>query len=200
MKTLTEQQLREAGVGRLFRARDLDALGLGFRDLQALLSAGDVERVSRGLYRLAGSEPSEYFALAAVAARVPNAIVCLLSALGVHGIGTQLPAEVWIGIAHKARPPEIPEFRLRIVRFTGASLRYGVEPIAFEGVPARITNAARTVVDCFRFRRLVGLDAAKEALRDVLEERKATPDEILRAAEVCRARTVVTPYLEALAG
>lgn len=200
MKNLSEQQLQEVGAGRLFRARDLDALGLTFRDVQRLMSTGEIERISRGLYRLAGVEPSDQLALAAVATRVPNAIVCLLSALGVHGIGTQLPSQVWIAIEHKAREPRLPEFRLRIVRFTGASLRYGVEPITFEGVPSRITNSARTVVDCFRFRRLVGLDAAKEALRDALTEGKATPEEISRAAEVCRARSVVGPYLEAVVG
>ena len=68
----------------------------------------------------------------------------------------------------------------------------------FEGVPARITNPARTVVDCFRFRRLVGKDVALEALRDALRDRRASADEIWRAAEVCRAKSLVGPVLEAL--
>ena len=87
-----------------------------------------------------------------------------------------------------------------MVRFSGASLRYGVGSAAFEGVPARITSPARTVVDCFRFRRLVGKDVALEALGDALRERKASADEIWRAAEVCRARSLVGPVLEVLSG
>ena len=68
----------------------------------------------------------------------------------------------------------------------------------FDGVRARVTNPARTVVDCFRFRRLVGIDVAIEALRDALYDRKATADEIWRAAEVCRAKSLVGPIMEAM--
>jgi predicted transcriptional regulator of viral defense system len=118
----------------------------------------------------------------------------------VHELGTQLPREVWIAIPHKARAPRLPELPVKVVRFSGAGLRYGVEKIQLEGVPARITNPARTVVDCFRFRRFVGRDVARQALRDAIRERKVSADDIWRAAEVCRARSLVGPVLEALSG
>ena len=162
------------------------------------MDSGSVEKVARGLYRLADSEPTEYHTLAAVCSRIPSGIVCLLSALNVHGLGTQLPWEVWIAIPHKARTPRLPELPLRVVRFSGASLRYGVGEVTFEGVPARITSPARTVVDCFRFSRLVGKDVAIEALRDALSDRKASADEIWRAAEICRAKSLIGPVLETL--
>ena len=190
--------LQNLGAKSFFRPRDAAALGVDSRRLRRLLESGAVERVARGLYRLADAEPTEHYTLAAVCARVPGAIVCLLSALNVHGLGTQLPREVWIAIPHKARAPRLRELPVKVVRFSGASLRYGVGAAAFEGVPARITSPARTVVDCFRFRRLVGKDAAIAALRDALRERRASPDEIWRAAEVCRARSLVGPLLEVL--
>ena len=154
--------------------------------------------MARGLYRLTDAEPTKHYTLAAVCARVPHATVCLLSALGVHGLATQLPRHVWIAIPHKARSSRLPEMPVKVVRFSGASLRYGVASTAFEGVSTRITSPARTVVDCFRFRRLVGREAAIEALRDALHERKATADEIWRAAEVCRAKSLVGPIMETL--
>ena len=175
-------------------------MGVDSRTLRRLVDDGSVERVARGLYHVADAEPTEHYTLAAVCARVPGAIVCLLSALSVHGLGTQLPWQEWIAIPHKARAPRLPELPVRVVRFSGASLRYGVENAVFEGVPARITSPARTVVDCFRFRRLVGKDVALEALRDALHDRRASVGEILRAAEVCRARSLVVPVLEALTG
>ena len=159
---------------------------------------GTVERVTRGLYRVADAELTAHHTRAAVCARVPNAVVCLLTALSVHELGTQLPREVWIAIPHKARTPRLPELPVRVVRFSGAALRYGVVDTTFEGVPVRITSPARTVVDCFRFRRLVGKDVAIEALRDALVDRKATVDQICRAADVCRAKSLVRPVLEAL--
>lgn len=195
---LTGARLRGVGAGAFFRPRDAAELGLDSRQLRRLVEDGSVERVARGLYRLADAEPTEHYTLAAVCARVPSAIVCLLSALSVHGLSTQLPREVWIAIPHKARAPRLPELPVKVIRFSAASLRYGVESTRFDGVPARITNPARTIVDCFRFRRLVGKDVAFEALHDGLRQRKASPDEIWRAAEVCRAKSLVGPVLEAL--
>jgi predicted transcriptional regulator of viral defense system len=183
-----------------FRSRDLHSLGLSFRDLNRLVEDGEVERVARGLYRVRNAEPTEHHTIAAVCARVPQAIICLLSALHVHELGTQLPREVWIAIPHKARAPRLPELPTRIVRFSGPSLRYGIQAVQLEGIPARITSPARTIVDCFRFRRLVTRSIAHEALREALRDRKTTVDEVWRAAEVCRARSIVEPHLEALAG
>ena len=195
---LTGADRQSLGAKGFFRQRDAAELGVHSRQLRQLVAAGSVEKVARGLYRLADMEPTEHYTLAAVCARVPNAIVCLLSALSVHGLGTQLPWQIWIAIPHKARAPRLAELPVKVVRFSGASLQYGVEETTFEGVPARITSPARTVVDCFRLRRLVGKDVALEALRDALHEHKASADEIWRAAEVCRAKSLVGPVLEAL--
>jgi len=191
-----EKLLKEAGLGSFFRPIQVQNLGLSFAQLKSLVKNGSVERVSRGLYRLHNAEPTENYSLAAVCARAPKAVICLLSALKVHGIGTQMPREVWIAIPHKARVPRITQVPVRIIRFSGRSWNYGVTPVTLEGVPARITNPARTVVDCFRFQRLIGREAAMEALRDALRERKVTVDQIWRTAEVCRARSLVSPYLE----
>ena len=192
--------LRSLGAKTFFRQRDAAAVGVHSRALRRLVNDGSVERVARGLYRRTDAELTKHYTRAAVCARVPSAVVCLLTALSVHELGTQLPRDVWIAIPHKARTPRLHGLPVRVVRFSGAALRYGVVNVTFEGVPARITSPARTVVDCFRFRRLVGRDVALEALRDALHDRRATVGEILRAAEVCRARSLVVPVLEALTG
>ena len=184
---LDRERLRNAGLGVFFRPHQMDELGITYDQLRRLVSTGAVEHVARGLYRLADEEPTEHETLAAVCARVPNAVVCLLSALGIHEIGTQLPHEVWIAIPHKARPPRL-RFRTRLVRFSGAAWSYGVRDIQFDGVPARITSPARTVVDCFRFERLIGREAALEALHDALRQRIVTTDELTRALDVFPSR------------
>ena len=190
--------LEKLGAQTFFRPRDAAELGVHSRSLRRLVDEGAVERVARGLYRVTDAEPTEHYTHAAVCARVPGAIVCLLTALCIHELGTQLPAKVWIAIPHKARAPRAPELPIRVVRFSGASLRYGVVNTTFEGVPARITSPARTVVDCFRFHRYAGKNVALEALRDALYDRKATVGQIWRAAEACRAKSLVRPALEAL--
>ena len=185
---LTETRLGEAGIGVFFRPSQLEALGITYDQLRRLEVVGTIQRVARGLYRLAAAEPTENYSLAAACARIPRSIVCLLSALKVHGIGSQLPREVWLAIPNKARPPRAPGIKIRLLRFTGPSWTYGIQDTAFEGVPARMTNPARTIVDCFRFERLIGREAAMEALSDVLRHKKVTTDALLRTLDVLPSR------------
>jgi predicted transcriptional regulator of viral defense system len=192
-------RLEDAGVGAFFRPRDLEPLDIPFAELQRLVAAGAIEKVGPGLYRLAAAAPSEFETLALVASAAPSSIICLLSALSLHGIGTQLPHEVWLALDRKARRPMRIPAKLRIVRFSGAMLTYGIETRAILDVPVRLTSPARTAVDCFRYRGKLGLDVALEALRAALRSKTATVDQITRAAEVCRVRTVIRPYLEAIA-
>ena len=101
---------------------------------------------------------------------------------------TQLPRQVWIAIPHKAKAPVLTGMGVRLVRFSAAALTYGVQETSFEDVPARITSPARTIVDCFRFQRLVGREAAVEALREALDGRKVTNAELMRTLEVLPSR------------
>lgn len=190
--------LQAIGAGAFFRPQDAEEIGVSYHQLRRLVNQGEVEKVARGLYRLTSVEPSALYTLAAVCARVPDAIICLLSALQYHHIGTRVPREVWIAIPHKARAPRLPEFPVRVVRFSGASANYGIEEITIEGAPARVTSVPRTVIDCFRFHRLISRETALEALRSVLEEGRTTPEALWRAAEVCGAKSLIGPPMEAL--
>ena len=194
---LDTAELQEAGLGTYFRPRDLAPLGVSHRKLQGLVSEGLVENLGNGLYRLSEVELTELETIAMVAAAIPNAVMCLLTALLFHDIGTQLPHKVWIALDRKARKPAHPPSRVRIVRFSGAMLTYGVVRHSAQGVPFRITSPARTIVDCFRYRNKIGLDIPLEALHDGLQSRVTTVDAIMRAAEACRAQTVMRTYLEA---
>jgi len=180
--------LREAGLGAFFRPNQVEEAGLTRDQLRTLVRRGVVVRDGRGLYRLADAEVTENYSLAMACARVPNSIVCLLSALRVHGIGTQAPSAIWLAIPHKARAPRLPELQLRIVRFSGPAWTFGVKTAEFEGVPAQITSPARTVADCFRFERLVGPEAAMEAFDDALRQRQVTVAELSRVEEVLPSR------------
>ncbi len=183
----------------MFRPRELEALGIPRSSLRSWLRQGMAEQLGRGLYRLIEAEPTEYETLAMVSARVPQAVVCLLTALRVHGIGTQSPRDVWIAIDRKARKPRLEGLSIHVVRFSPAMLTYAVQSLEVQGVQVHVTSPARTVVDCFRYRNKVGLDVAIEALRDTLRSRLATINEILGIAEVGRVRQVIQPYVEAVA-
>jgi predicted transcriptional regulator of viral defense system len=191
-------RVREEGLGAIFRYREAARLGLYPYALRRLVIAGEVEKFGSGFYRLADAERSEMETIALVAAAVPARIVCVLSALRIHGIGTQTPHEVWLGLDRKARKPSRLPAHVRIVRFSGPVLTYGVKTHRILGITVRLTSPARRVADCFRYRNKIGLDVATGALSDALRSRLATVDGTLRTAEVCRARTVVRPFLEAI--
>lgn len=166
--------------------------------LTRLARTGQLERIGRGLYSLPSRDVTEHQGLVETAKRNPNGIVCLLSALRFHGLTTQEPFEVWLAIDRKARRPHQDHPPLRIVRFSGRALVEGVEEHELEGVKVRVTSPARTVADCFRYRAKIGLDVAIEALRDCWRGKRASVDELMAAAKVCRMQNVMRPYLESL--
>ena len=195
----TEQQvLHLARTHKLLRARDVTQHGLPTIALTRLVQAGKLERISRGLYGVPGAKTSEHRSLAEVSARVPKGVVCLLSALRVHGIGTQSPFEVWIAIPQHMVTPRLDQPAIRVVRMTDAALAEGVERRGIDGIKVPVFSAARTVVDCFRFRNKIGLDVALEALRDGWSKRKFSLDDLWRHATAGRVANVMRPYIEAI--
>lgn len=182
----------------IISARDAGRAGIHSQQITRLLEHGVLERLSRGQYRLAERPVTEHHALAAAARAVPRGVICLLSALGFHGIGTQLPAEVWIAIERRARAPAARQLPLRVVRYSGAAFTEGIESHRIEGETVRVYSVAKTLADLFKHRNKVGLDVALEALREAWRGRKFTVDGLDRAARVCRVERVIRPYVEAL--
>lgn len=196
--THEQQVLRLARTRKLLRARDVTQRGLSTIALTRLVQAGKLERVARGLYGLPGAMISEHRSLAEVSARVPKGVVCLLSALRVHEIGTQAPFEVWLAIPQHMVAPRLDQPAIRVVRMSDQALTSGVERRIIDGVKVPVFTAARTIVDCFRFRNKIGLDVALEALRDGWSQRKFTLDDLWRHATNGRVANVMRPYIEAI--
>jgi predicted transcriptional regulator of viral defense system len=186
---------RQAGV---LRTRDLEADGVNRVALGRLVAAGVLERVGRGLYTAPTSKITAHHTLVEASVRIPACIVCLLSALRFHQLTTQSPHEVWIALGVKARKPRTDWPPLRVVRFSGAALAYGVEAHTIEGVEVRVTSPAKTVADCFKYRNKIGIDVAVEALTEYRRKRGSV-DELMQAAAVDRVTVVIRPYLEAIA-
>lgn len=201
MSELTEHEaaLRLAAERGVLRARDALAEGVSSTTLTRLVRGGDLVRVGRGLYELPDADVSEHHTLAEVARRAPHVAICLLSALAYHELTTQQPFEVWLAHRRGTRPPAIERPRIRVFRFSVPSFDHGIVVHDIDHVPVQITTPAKSVADAFKFRSTVGVDVAVEALRDYLRLRAGTIDELWAAAEVCRVRAVLRPYLEALA-
>ena len=190
---------RERGV---LRARDLEAHGLARTYLRRLQERGLLVAVGRGLYVPADAPQTEHQTLIEVARGVPGGVICLLSALRFHEIGTQNPSAVWLALENGSRVPCLTYPPLEIVRQSGAAWREGVAThdlcVGDATVPVKITTPAKTVADCFKFRRRVGQDVALEALRAVLQSKKVTVGDLWHYAQVNRVLRVMRPAIEAM--
>lgn len=196
--TKTDALLRLARQGPV-RARDLAKLGIPRVYLRRLCDRGLLEKVDRGVYRLADASVTELHSLAEVAVRVPHATICLLSALQLHALTTEAPHAVWAMIDRHARMPKLSYPKLEVVRASGRALTHGIETREVEGVKVRVTSPAKTIADCFRYRRHVGLDIALAGLRDYLRSHRGGMNALVEAARADRVYTFMRPYLEALA-
>ena len=197
--THTQRVLDLARQQGLLRAVDLDAIGAPRVVLTRLTAAGLLDRVGRGLYRPPNHPVSEHEGLAVVAAKVPQAVFCLLTALQFHELTTQLPRQIWIAMPRGSHVPRIDYPPVKMVQMTGDVYAAGVEEHLRDGVKLRVYGAAKTVVDCFKHRNKIGLDVAMEALKDAWKMRKASADDLWRYAKVCRVANVMRPYMEMVA-
>jgi predicted transcriptional regulator of viral defense system len=180
------------------RPRDVEAAGIHREYLLRAYRNGKLVRIGRGLYALPGFKRSESLALAEIAKRAPHAVVCLISALQFHHITTQIAHRTWIAIENKKWAPTFSSPPIEIVRLTGRAFSLGVEHHVVNRIPVRVYSPAKTVADCFKFRNKIGFDIAIEALRETWRSRRATTDDLWRAAKVCRVANVMRPYLESL--
>lgn len=198
MKPKTDRLLKFVERRQIVRPRDLDAAGIPRNYLGRLVRRGKLQRLGRGLYATPSLPASEHISLLEVSRKIPKGVICLLSSLRFHEIGTQSPAEVWVALDFKAWAPKIASPPVRIIRLSGEVLHYGIQEKEISGGTIRVFSPAKTVADCFKFRHKIGTDVALEALRDCYRQKKASMNQLWEAAKVCRVANVMRPYLESL--
>ena len=183
--------------GGTLRTGEAIARGIHPRTLYAMRDAGILERLGRGLFRLADLPPLGHPDLVVVALRVPKGVLCLLSALSLHDLTTQIPHEVYLALPRGAERPRLEHPPLRPFWFTGRAFAEGIETLSLDGFQVRVYGAAKSVADCFKYRNKLGIDVAVEALRLFLHRRDSKIDDLIHHAQICRVEKVIRPYIEA---
>ena len=187
--------LAERGMARL---AEFAAAGITASAVARMTHAGEVVRLARGLYQLPDAPLDAQQSVAEAARLVPRGVVCLASALAVHGLTDRMPPKVWIAIGRKDWRPRVAYPPIHIVRFPVQLLRRGVEVMQIAGTAVPVFGIARTIADLFRYRRTVGDVLAVEGLREALRQGRATPAEIAREAEAAGVWATMQPYVMAL--
>jgi len=183
--------------GGILRTSEVLSAGINSRTLYKLRDEGYITKLDRGLYQLSDDPPLSNPDFSIVAARVPNAKICLLSALDFHEMTKEIPHKVHIAIARTQRDPKIDYPPIEVYRFTDESFTEGVEKHEIDGQTIQVYNPAKTIADCFKFRNKIGKEIALEALKSGLEQKNIEVKEILKYAKICRVENIIKPYLEA---
>ncbi len=184
--------------GGVLRTGEAISAGIHPQTLYEMRDSGIIERLSRGVYRLANLEPLGNPDLVSVAKRVPDGVICLISALAFHDLTTQIPHEVYLAVRRESRPPHMDYPPVRVFRYSNAIFSAGVDRHLLDGVSVSIYGPEKTVADCFRYRNKIGIDVAIEALRFYRTRSRMDLEALTGFARLCRIDAVMRPYLEAL--
>ena len=184
--------------GGQLRMSEAIAHGITRYMLYSLRDKGIIEQVSRGIYRLVELPPISNPDLVTVSLRFPNAVICLISALFYHNITTQIPHVVSVAVPRDSRIPSLAYPPVQAHRFSNDAYNSGMEIHSIDGVPVKIYTLEKTLADCFKFRNKIGMDVVIEALKLYRSRQQFNLEELLKYAEVCRVKNIMTPYLEAM--
>ena len=184
--------------GGTLRVNQAVSLGISRSTLYRMVQAGQLDRLDRGLYRLANMPPLADPDLIVVTQRMPEGVLCLVSALAFHDLTTQIPHEVQIAVSRRTRYPRITHPAVRVFRYDDAVLRAGVERHEVDGHTVSVFSPEKTIADCFKYRNKIGLDIALEALRLYWQRRRPDVPAIMEHARTCRVSRIIRPYLEVL--
>ena len=184
--------------GGILRTAEAMRLGIHPRTLYAMRDSGVLERLGRGLYRLADMPPMSNPDLVTVALKVPRGVVCLVTALAFHELTVQVPHVVDVALCKGDERPRLAYPPLRVFWFSRVAWREGIETHRIDGTEVRVYSREKSVADSFKFRRQIGLGVAIEALRAYRESSPPDFPKLLHYAGICRVERVIKPYLESL--
>lgn len=183
--------------GGTIRMSDVLNAGVNRYTLYSMLKKGELERISRGIYRLSDAPTMSEPDLSIVASRIPNAVICLISALSFYDMTTQIPHRISIALPTGVKAPKLDYPPITTYNFSRESFEVGIENHRVDGIPLRVYNPEKTLVDCFKFRNKIGMDVVLEALKSYNEKQAIDVKKLMKYAKICRVSNVIKPYLEA---
>ena len=185
-------------MGGTVRTTEAVQYGVHPRTLYQLRDSGDLQTLSRGVYRLNDlDEPSEPD-LVIIAKRIPRAVICLVSALAYHELTTQVPHTISIALPKGAETPRVTHPPITVHRFSEGPLNQGIETHQIDGVAVHVYCPEKTLADCFKFRNKLGMDIVLEGLKLYRSRKTVNVEQLMAYGRVCRVEKIMRPYLEAI--
>jgi len=173
-------------------------LGIHSTVLYKMRDEGIIEPLARGVYRLTDLPALDNQDLVTVATAIPQGVICLISALSFHGLTSQIPRQIDIACKRGSMRPALKYPPIRIFWFSLDSFEHGIEQHEMDGALIRVYSAEKTLADCFKYRKRIGMDVFVEALKTFWAERKGSIDKLMEYAAICRVSKLIRPYIESV--
>ena len=190
-----EQFMAQGGYSR---TAAIVKAGLSSLDIAELARSQAIVPIKRGLFRWHETESST--SLAEASRIVPEGIVCLLSAVSYHELGTRVPWNTSLAIPMKARKPVLPEYPpIQLFYFSPLQYETGIMTVQVDDTDVRMYDPEKTLCDCARYRNKIGMDVFREAVAEYMRRPGRDIDKLLTYSRKLRIQSVIQRFAEALA-
>lgn len=181
----------------LLKSSQARQYGVNPKTLADMVSEGRLVKEERGLYRIADMEITGQADLIFVSQKIPQAVICLISALAYYELTTQIPHKVYIALPWEGRyRPRIEYPPVEVCWLGEKPYRAGVEHVDMDGFSVPVYNREKTIADCFKFRNKIGKDVALEALKFYMSKEKNLA-RLVEYSQINRVEKIMAPYIEA---
>jgi len=181
------------------RTQDILDANIHSSHLYKLEDEGEVTKVKRGLYRWNDQEYDTEMEMVEVQKIVPDGVISLLSALSYYELTTYNPWEYYVAIHRDHFKPTLPDYPpISIYYFSEDQYYTGITVIDIKGEKVKIYEREKTICDCIRYRKKIGVDVMKEALQEYLKQDYRDIDKLIKYAEITGVKTLMNRYLEVL--
>jgi len=178
--------------------KTLKQKGVHVDQIRKLLNDGIIEKIKPGLYKLVDIPISAQQGMIDICLAMPRAVICLHSALSYYELTTTVPVIIMAALPRNSKPVKIFYPPVQVFKFSDQYYYHGIKKVNTEFGTLRIYDIEKTLVDCFRFRKKLGEDVAREGLKNYLSQSNYDLNKLIQYAKKGRAYQIMKPYLEAL--
>ena len=184
--------------GGVLRSSEAYAYGTHSETITQMVAEGLLDPMARGLYKLTRGHDLDYPDLVTVARKIPNAVICLISALNFHNLTTRVPAAIEIMLPRGSHRPILEWPPLEVHYAIPDLYDLGKEIHKLDGTDISVYCREKTLADCVKYRNTLGTELVIEALRLYRNDKRRDVDLLMDYARTCRVGKIMSMYLDGI--
>jgi len=177
--------------------KELFASGLSKAEIHRQCKEGILVRIKQGLYR-----PADMFlqnqSFIDVAQAMPKGIICMFSALSFYELTTFIPKQIDVALPRTTVRSKIIYPPIKRYYIADAAFDKYVKVIKNGKYSFKIYDIEKTVCDAIRYRNKVGIDIAKETIKEYIKRKDKNIEKLLAISKLQGTTKLLTEWLTIL--